>query len=160
MENRQYLNNKELYIEIIISKARGKLTRNAERMLELLAKKTIKKMRYWSNDDRLDCYQSGLLDMFQNWYNFNEDKSINAFAYFTEIFKRGLAKGWNDLYKKKGDNDGGSSEDDGDDKNYDVLFISYPFFVYVCEKKGPPSSHKDECVLNVRIHSLMQWDDD
>jgi hypothetical protein len=44
-------------------------------------------------------------DMFQNWYNFNEDKSINAFAYFTEIFKRGLAKGWNDLYKKKGDNE-------------------------------------------------------
>ena len=100
-----YLNNKELYIEIIVSKAQGRLTRNAEKMLELLAKKTIKKMRYWSNDDKLDCYQSGLLDMFQNWFNFNEDKSINAFAYFTEIFKRGLAKGWNDLYKKKGDNE-------------------------------------------------------
>jgi hypothetical protein len=39
--------------------------------------------------------------MFQNWYNFNEDKSINAFAYFTEIFKRGLAKGWNDLIRRK-----------------------------------------------------------
>jgi hypothetical protein len=102
---KQYLSNKELYIEVIVSKAQGKLTRNAEKMLELLAKKTIKKMRYWSNDDKLDCYQSGLLDMFQNWYNFNEDKSINAFAYFTEIFKRGLAKGWNDLYKKKGDNE-------------------------------------------------------
>ena len=100
-----YLNNKDLYIEIIVSKAQGRLTRNAEKMLELLAKKTIKKMRYWSNDDKLDCYQSGLLDMFQNWFNFNEDKSINAFAYFTEIFKRGLAKGWNDLYKKKGDNE-------------------------------------------------------
>lgn len=100
-----YLNNKELYIEIIVSKAQGRLTRNAEKMLELLAKKTIRKMRYWSNDDKLDCYQSGLLDMFQNWFNFNEDKSINAFAYFTEIFKRGLAKGWNDLYKKKGDNE-------------------------------------------------------
>ena len=102
---KHYLNNKELYIEIIVSKAHGRLTRNAEKMLEILAKKTIKKMRYYSNDDKLDCYQSGLLDMFQNWYNFNEDKSINAFAYFTEIFKRGLAKGWNDLYKKKGDND-------------------------------------------------------
>ena len=100
-----YLNNKELYIEIIVSKAQGRLTRNAEKMLELLAKKTIRKMRYWSNDDKLDCYQSGLLDMFQNWFNFNEDKSINAFAYFTEIFKRGLAKGWNDLYKKKGDSE-------------------------------------------------------
>ena len=102
---KHYLNNKELYIEIIISKAQGRLTRNAEKMLEILAKKTIKKMRYYSNDDKLDCYQSGLLDMFENWYNFNEDKSINAFAYFTEIFKRGLAKGWNNLYKKKGDNE-------------------------------------------------------
>jgi hypothetical protein len=98
-----YLNNRELYVEIIVSKAQGKLTKNAERMLELLGKKTIKKMKYWSNEDRLDCYQSGLLDMYQNWYNFNEDKSVNAFAYFTEIFKRGLAKGFNQLYLKKGD---------------------------------------------------------
>ena len=100
-----YLNNKELYVEIVISKAQGKLTRSAEKMLELLAKKTVKKMRYYSNDDKMDCYQSGLLDMFQNWYNFNEEKSVNAFAYFTEIFKRGLAKGYNEIYKKKGDNE-------------------------------------------------------
>ena len=73
-----YLNNRDLYIEVIVSKARGKLTKNAEKMLELLAKKTIKKMRYWTNDDKLDCYQSGLLDMFQNWYNFNEEKSLQA----------------------------------------------------------------------------------
>lgn len=100
-----YLNNKDLFIEIIVSKAQGKLTRTAEQMLELLGKKTIKKMRYWSVDDKLDCYQSGLLDMYQNWYNFNEDKSVNAFAYFTEVFKRGLAKGYNEIYKKKGDNE-------------------------------------------------------
>jgi hypothetical protein len=100
-----YLNNKDLYCEIIVSKAQGKLTRTAEKMLELLANKTIKKMRYWSNDDKLDCYQSGILDMYQNWYNFNEEKSVNAFAYFTEIFKRGLAKGFNEIYKKKGDNE-------------------------------------------------------
>jgi hypothetical protein len=43
--------------------------------------------------------------MFQNWYNFNEEKSINAFAYFTEIFKRGIAAGYNQIYKKKGDNE-------------------------------------------------------
>jgi len=88
-----------------VSKAQGRLTRNAEKMLELLGKKTIKKMRYYSNDDKMDCYQSGLLDMFQNWFNFNEEKSVNAFAYFTEVFKRGIAKGYNELYKKKGDND-------------------------------------------------------
>lgn len=100
-----YLSNKELYCEIIVSKAQGRLTRPAQKMLELLGKKTIKKMRYWSEDDKMDCYQSGLLDMYQNWYNFNENKSVNAFAYFTEIFKRGLAKGFNEIYKKKGDNE-------------------------------------------------------
>lgn len=99
-----YLHNKDLFIEIVISKAQGKLTNQAKIMLELLAKRTIKKMKYWNPDDRMDCYQSGLLDMFDNWYNFNEEKSENSFAYFTEIFKRGLAKGYNSLYKRKGDN--------------------------------------------------------
>jgi hypothetical protein len=92
-------------VEILVSKAQGKLTRKAEKMLELLGKETIKKMRYWSNDDKMDCYQSGLLDMYQNWYNFNEEKSVNAFAYFTEVFKRGIAKGFNQIYSKKGDSE-------------------------------------------------------
>jgi len=100
-----YLSNKELYIEIIISKAQGRLTRRAQGMLELLAKRTIKKMRYSNNDDKMDCLQSGFLDMFDNWYNFNEEKSKNAFAYFTEVFKRGIAKEWNNLYKRKGMDD-------------------------------------------------------
>lgn len=100
-----YLNNKDLYVEIIVSKAQGKLTRKAQKMLEILGRETIKKMRYWNNDDKMDCYQTGLLDMYQNWYNFNEEKSTNSFAYFTEVFKRGLAKGFNDIYKKKGDYD-------------------------------------------------------
>lgn len=98
-----YLSNKELYKEIVISKGLGRLTKRAQYMLELLAKRTIKKMKYTNNDDKMDCYQSGLLFMFQNWYNFDEEKSINAFAYFTEVFKRGIAKGYNDLYKKRGD---------------------------------------------------------
>lgn len=98
-----YLNNRDLYCEIIVSKAQGKLTRKAEKMLEILGKEIIKKMRYWNADDKLDCFQTGLLDMYSNWYNFNEEKSTNAFAYFTEVCKRGLAKGFNEIYKKKGD---------------------------------------------------------
>ena len=98
-----YLQNKDLYVEIIVSKNLGKLTTAAKLMLEVLAKKTIKKMRYYNDDDRKDCYQTGLLDMFSGWHNFNEEKSDNAFAYFTEIFKRGTARGYNEIYKKKGD---------------------------------------------------------
>jgi hypothetical protein len=43
--------------------------------------------------------------VFANWYSFDENKGDNAFAYFTEIIKRGLAKGWNSRYKLKGDAD-------------------------------------------------------
>lgn len=98
-----YLQNKDLYIEIVISKAQGRLTEKSKKMLELLARKTNQKMRYWNYNDKQDCFQSGLLDMYANWYNFNEEKSNNTFAYFTEIFKRGSAKGFNSLYSKKGD---------------------------------------------------------
>jgi hypothetical protein len=98
-----YLNNKDLYIEIVYSKAMGSLTNDAKIMLELLSKKCVKKMRYNNSDDKNDCYQTGVLDMFSNWHNFNEEKSENAFAYFTEVFKRGLARGYNEIIKKKGD---------------------------------------------------------
>lgn len=97
-----YLSNKELYVEIIISKAQGKLTRRAEKMIELLAKKMLTTKRYYDQDDKLDCYQTALLDLYSNWYNFNEEKSRNTFAYFTEIFKRGLMKGYNEIYTRKG----------------------------------------------------------
>ncbi len=100
MMKKIYLNNKELYKEIIISKAMGKLTKDAEKMLILLAKNVIKKFYYYRPEDKLDCYQNGLLMMFKFWSNFDEFKSTNAFSYFTEVFKRGAAQGYNQLYKK------------------------------------------------------------
>lgn len=101
---KKYLSNKDLYCELIVSKAKGRLTKEAEKMLIILAKNVIKKMYYNDPDDRLDCLQTAYLDVFQNWYNFDEDKG-EPFSYFTEIIKRGLAKGWNKMYKPKGDED-------------------------------------------------------
>ena len=100
---KKYLSNKDLYCELIVSKAKGKLTRQAETMLILLAKNVIKKMYYKDSDDKLDCLQTAYLSVFQNWYQFDELKGDNAFSYFTEIIKRGLAQGWNKMYKLKGD---------------------------------------------------------
>lgn len=101
--HKNYLSNKDLYCELIVSKATGRLTRQAEKMLILLAKNVIKKMYYNDPDDKLDCLQTAYLDIFSNWYQFDEGKGDNAFSYFTEIIKRGLAKGWNSRYKLKGD---------------------------------------------------------
>ena len=97
------INNRDLFIEIYVSRGMGRLTPEAKNMLVLLAERAIRRMPYYNVDDRNDCIQTGLLNMFQNWYKFNPDKSANAFAYFTEIFKRGIAQGFNELYKRKGD---------------------------------------------------------
>lgn len=101
-----YLKNKDLLQEIVESKKNNKLTPKAQEMFVLLANKTIQKMRYYNPEDKKDCMQTGLMDMFANWHNFDVNKSTNAFAYFTEIFKRGLAREYNTLYKRKGDPEG------------------------------------------------------
>ena len=98
-----YINKKEFYKEIIVSKAQGKLTKQAENMLILLGKEVVKKMRYDNRDDRNDCLQEAMFTLFSNWRNFDEEITNNPFAFYTEIIKRGLAKGWNKLYKKRGD---------------------------------------------------------
>lgn len=101
-KSKMYLSNKELYMELVYSKAKGQLTRRAANMLMLLGKNVIKKMYYRNSDDKQDCLQEAMLSCFKFWYNFDEQKSDNAFAYFTEVIKRGLAKGWNSQYKTKG----------------------------------------------------------
>ena len=98
-----YLSNKDLYCEIIVSKAQGKLTPRAASMLMLLGKNLQKKMYYRDADDKKDCLQEAMLSVFRLWYNFDEMKGTNAFAYFSEVIKRGLAMGWNKMYKTKGD---------------------------------------------------------
>lgn len=97
-----YLNNKDFFQEIVKCKEKDVLTREAEEMFILLANRTIKKMRYSNPSDRDDCLQTGLLIMFMNWRNFDPEKSTNAFSYFTEVFKRGMARGYNELYKIRG----------------------------------------------------------
>lgn len=97
---KNYLNNKDLFNEIVKSKELDKLTPTAEKMLILLAERTINKLRYVNSDDRNDCLQFALLDLLKYWRNFNP-KYTNAFAYFTEITKRGYAKGWNKIHPVK-----------------------------------------------------------
>jgi len=103
---------------MVLSLEQNKLTPEAEKMLILLAERTINKLSYVNDDDRQDCLQFALLDLLKYWRNFNP-KFPNAFAYFTEIAKRGYAKGWNKIHPVKykntmsidrinnGDNDSG-----------------------------------------------------
>lgn len=117
-KTKNYLNNKDLHAAMSESKELGRLTPTAEKMLILLAERTIRTMRYVNEDDRNDCLQFAMLDLLKYWKNFNPDYP-NAFAYFTEIAKRGYAKGWNKIHPQKYKGtisiDGGMSS--GDDQN-------------------------------------------
>lgn len=92
-----YLTNKELYYQVVVSKAQGKRTKELDRMFLILGKNIIKKMSYKSLEDKEDCLHTGLLDLYMRWYRFDEERFENAFAYYTEIFKRGMAKGFNSI---------------------------------------------------------------
>ena len=97
---KNYLNNKDLYNQIVLSLEDDKLTKDAEKMLILIAERAIRKLVYLNEDDKNDCMQFAILDLLKYWRNFNP-KYTNAFAYFTEIAKRGYAKGWNKIHPTK-----------------------------------------------------------
>ena len=100
MPKKIYLDTKELYKEIIVSKAQGRLTPRAGEYFYLLVKNISKKFRYSDEEDRWDCESEAMIQLLKNWNSFNEEKSGNAFAYYTEICKRGFAHGFNQLHKK------------------------------------------------------------
>ena len=83
---KNYLNNRDLYDQIVLSLEADKLTPDAEKMLILLAERAIRKLVYLNEDDKHDCMQFAILDLLKYWRNFNP-KYTNAFAYFTEICK-------------------------------------------------------------------------
>ena len=100
-KKKKYITAKDFDYQMIVSKAQGRLTRQAENMIILLAKNVIKKFYYANPDDKLDCLQSAYVDIFANWHSFDENKG-QAFSWVTEVVKRGLAKGWNKQHKTKG----------------------------------------------------------
>lgn len=95
----QYTTNKNLYYEIVVSKAQGKLTDKAFQMLMKIVNGVGKKFFYKDFNDRFDCEGYAIECVIRNWYNFDEEKYDNPFAYYTEIIKRAYAFQWNALEK-------------------------------------------------------------
>lgn len=113
-ETKYYINNKDFTNEIIYCKygyknektgyqhTAGELSPTAINYFIILANRAIQKLKFQNPLDREDCIQSALLDLLRYWKNFNEQKSNNAFAYFTQIAKNGYAKEYKKIYKHIG----------------------------------------------------------
>lgn len=99
--NNIYFDNKVAFIEVIISKAEGRLSHKLFTMLCKIVKGVSKKFRYNDPEDILDCEAYCYEIITKNWYHFDEDKYDNVFAYFTEIIKRAFAHQWKQLQKTR-----------------------------------------------------------
>ena len=121
-KTKNYLNNKDLHDAMSESKELDKLTPTAEKMLILLAERAINRMSYVNKDDRDDCLQFAMLDLLKYWRGFNPVYP-NACAYFTEIAKRGYAKGWNKIHPQKYKGTISMSRTSGDDDSGGIYSI-------------------------------------
>jgi hypothetical protein len=92
-----HVKNSDLRAEIIKSKVQDKLTPEALDMLILMAKKFSTKLTYIYAEDREDCISFSIMDCYLYWRGYDPEKSLNAFAYFTQIIKNGTAKAWRKL---------------------------------------------------------------
>lgn len=97
---RYYIDQKKLLQEVVISKENGELTPSALEMLILIANEVSRALKYEYEEDRVDCIAFAIEDLIRYWKSFDATKSDNAFAYYTQIAKNGLAKGWNKLHGK------------------------------------------------------------
>jgi hypothetical protein len=93
-----HVKNKDLREEIIKSKEQDELTPTALDMFILMADKFGNKLTYIYIEDREDCCSTAIMDCFLYWRGYDPEKSLNAFAYYTQIIKNGYAKGWRRLY--------------------------------------------------------------
>ena len=112
--SKYYINNKDFTNEIVRCKyghlneetgyqhTAGELSPRAIEYFITLANRAILKLKFSNPLDKEDCIQSALLDLLRYCQNFNEEKSNNAFAYFTQIAKNGYAKEYKKIYKHIG----------------------------------------------------------
>jgi hypothetical protein len=96
----KYIDQKKLFQEIIISKRDGELTPLALEMLIVIPNELSKALKFKYEEDRKDCIAFAIEDLLRYWRGFDPNMSSNAFAYYTQIAKNGLAKGWKKLHGK------------------------------------------------------------
>jgi DNA-directed RNA polymerase specialized sigma subunit len=97
----QYVSNKELFREIVESKKQDELTPRAIELIIKMSNEISKLLKYKYPEDREDCIASGIADVMRYWKSFNPEKSENAFSYYSQVIKNGMAKTWNVIHEQK-----------------------------------------------------------
>lgn len=90
---KEYVSNKELYKEMIVSINMGKLTPRAQQMLYLMCNRAADMFSYESDELKQECISTAYEHIFRSWIHYDLEYT-NAFAYFTEGIKRAIYHGY------------------------------------------------------------------
>jgi DNA-directed RNA polymerase specialized sigma subunit len=87
-----YLNNKDLLLELALSKCDGRITNKLAKMMILLVERYSNKpnFRYYTYAEDMRSY--ALTQLVRGWGSFNPERSSNAFAYLTQIAHNAFLK--------------------------------------------------------------------
>ncbi len=86
-KKKNYLNNKDLLAEVVLSKEAKQMSNKLALMLTMLCKKYAKKGNFagYSYNDDMQGY--AMLMLVKTWNSFDPAKSNNPFAFFTQCIK-------------------------------------------------------------------------
>lgn len=91
---REYLNNKNLKMELQKSHDKGELTAEACNMLYLLIEKIQGTLFYKRQTSKEDCAGYAMYIICKVWHKFDMNLN-NPFSWFTSVVVNALKQGWN-----------------------------------------------------------------
>ena len=82
-----YLNNRDMLAQVILSKEQGRMTDELAKMLQTLAYRYGKKGNFANYTYNEDMQAYAMLMLVKTWNSFDPAKSSNPFAFFTQCVK-------------------------------------------------------------------------
>lgn len=87
-----YLNNKELLAEVAASKVKQQMTDKLAKMLVLLCSRLAKKGNFVGYTYNTDMQGYAMMMLVRTWKNFDETRSDNPFAFYTQCVKNSFVQ--------------------------------------------------------------------
>lgn len=86
-KQKNYLNNKDMLEQFRLSKAQGRMTEEFGKMMMLLVHKYLKHPKFYrySNNYKMELESNALVTLCKVWEGFDDTRSENPFAYYTQV---------------------------------------------------------------------------
>lgn len=82
-----YLNNKDILAQVILSKEQGKMTERLAHMLQTLCARYAKRGQFAGYTFNEDMQAFAMMMIVRTWHAFKPEKSQNPFAFYTQCIK-------------------------------------------------------------------------